>query len=52
VLGLDTGCAFGGRLSALCWPEAEIVQVPARAAELDAAACHAQRTIAPSLPSR
>jgi len=26
---LDTGCVFGGSLSALRWPEREIVQVPA-----------------------
>lgn len=29
VIGLDTGCAFGGRLSAYRWPEREIVQVDA-----------------------
>ncbi len=27
---LDTGCVFGGSLSALRWPERETVQVPAR----------------------
>lgn len=27
---LDTGCVFGGKLSALRWPERELVQVPAR----------------------
>jgi Calcineurin-like phosphoesterase len=32
TLCLDTGCAFGGRLSALRWPECEIVSVPAREA--------------------
>ncbi|MFL5250425.1 MAG: polynucleotide kinase-phosphatase [Myxococcales bacterium] len=26
---IDTGCVYGGRLSALRWPEREIVQVPA-----------------------
>ena len=30
TLCLDTGCVFGGRLSALRWPEREIVQVAAR----------------------
>ena len=30
VLNLDTGCVFGGRLSALRWPEREVVSVPAR----------------------
>jgi protein phosphatase len=28
---IDTGCCFGGALSALRWPEREIVAVPARA---------------------
>ena len=27
---LDTGCAFGGSLTALRWPEREVVSVPAR----------------------
>jgi bis(5'-nucleosyl)-tetraphosphatase (symmetrical) len=30
VLGLDTGCAWGGRLSAWCPEEDRLVQVPAR----------------------
>jgi diadenosine tetraphosphatase ApaH/serine/threonine PP2A family protein phosphatase len=29
VICLDTGCVFGGHLSALQWPEMEFVQVPA-----------------------
>ena len=29
VLDLDTGCVFGGKLSALRWPERDVVQVPA-----------------------
>jgi protein phosphatase len=32
TLCIDTGCCFGGRLTALRWPEREIVSVPARAA--------------------
>jgi predicted kinase/diadenosine tetraphosphatase ApaH/serine/threonine PP2A family protein phosphatase len=30
TIDLDTGCVFGGKLSALRWPEREIVQVAAR----------------------
>ena len=30
TLCVDTGCPFGGRLTALRWPEREIVSVPAR----------------------
>lgn len=30
TLNLDTGCVFGGKLSALRYPERQIVQVPAR----------------------
>ncbi len=29
---VDTACVFGGRLTALRWPEGEVVQVPARRA--------------------
>lgn len=30
TLNIDTGCTFGGRLTALRWPERELVSVPAR----------------------
>ena len=30
TINVDTGCVFGGRLTALRWPEREIVSVPAR----------------------
>jgi protein phosphatase len=30
TLNLDTGCCFGGKLSALRWPEREVVSVPAQ----------------------
>jgi len=26
---IDTGCVFGGKLTALCWPERELVSLPA-----------------------
>ena len=31
VLDIDTGCAFGGALTAFRWPERELVQVKAKA---------------------
>ncbi|HEY3811619.1 MAG TPA: polynucleotide kinase-phosphatase [Caulobacteraceae bacterium] len=31
TLCIDTGCVFGGKLTALRWPEKELVEVPARA---------------------
>jgi protein phosphatase len=30
TLNIDTGCVFGGQLTALRWPEREIVSVPAK----------------------
>jgi protein phosphatase len=30
TINIDTGCVFGGRLTALRWPEKEIVDVPAK----------------------
>ena len=30
TLCIDTGCVFGGKLSALRWPEKEVIDVPAR----------------------
>ncbi|HEY7834963.1 MAG TPA: polynucleotide kinase-phosphatase [Ktedonobacterales bacterium] len=31
TINIDTGCVFGGRLTALRWPERELVSVPAHA---------------------
>ncbi len=28
TINIDTGCVFGGRLTALRWPEKELVSVP------------------------
>ena len=30
TINIDTGCVFGGKLTALRWPEKELVSVPAR----------------------
>ncbi|MGB2715427.1 MAG: polynucleotide kinase-phosphatase [Vicinamibacterales bacterium] len=30
TINIDTGCVFGGRLTALRWPEKELISVPAR----------------------
>jgi polynucleotide kinase-phosphatase len=35
TINLDTGCAFGGKLTALRWPEKELVSVAARHAYAD-----------------
>ena len=36
TINIDTGCVFGGRLTALRYPERELVSVPARAGLLRA----------------
>jgi protein phosphatase len=30
TINIDTGCVFGGRLTALRWPERELISIPAR----------------------
>jgi protein phosphatase len=32
TINIDTGCVFGGKLTALRWPEMEVISVPARMA--------------------
>jgi len=41
---IDTGCCFGGRLTALRWPERELVNVPARQVWFEASRPLAERT--------
>lgn len=43
TVNLDTGCVYGGRLSALRYPEREVVWVPARAAYATSARFQAAR---------
>ena len=35
TINIDTGCVFGGKLTALRWPERELVSVPARQAHAE-----------------
>lgn len=35
TIDIDTGCVFGGQLTALCWPERQLVSVPAQRAYAD-----------------
>jgi protein phosphatase len=37
TINIDTGCVFGGRLTALRWPEKTLVSVPARATYAESA---------------
>ena len=30
TINIDTGCVFGGKLTALRWPEKELISVPAK----------------------
>ncbi|MGA0603501.1 polynucleotide kinase-phosphatase [Caulobacter sp. KR2-114] len=43
TLCIDTGCVFGGKLTALRWPERTLVQVPAQAVW-----CEPQRPLVPA----
>ena len=46
---LDTGCVFGGRLSALRYPERELVSVPATAVHYAAPLALPRRAEAPAV---
>ena len=53
TINIDTGCVFGGRLTALRYPERELVSVPARAHLLRAgAAVPARPSRAPALTAQ
>lgn len=45
TINIDTGCAFGGKLTALRWPERELVSVPAKRAYAEPA-----RPFLPAVP--
>jgi protein phosphatase len=52
TLCVDTGCVFGGRLTALRWPERELVSVPARATYADPVRPFAAAAVAPTLSAQ
>ena len=53
TINIDTGCVFGGRLTALRWPEQELVSVPARRTYCRAgASVPAGRSRAPALTAQ
>ncbi|WP_317229388.1 polynucleotide kinase-phosphatase [Clavibacter sp. MX14-G9D] len=49
---LDTGCVFGGKLSALRWPEREVVSVPAERVWYEPVAPLDRSASAPAVPAR
>jgi polynucleotide kinase-phosphatase len=52
TINVDTGCVFGGRLTALRWPEKELVSVPARMTYADPARPFLQAAASPSLSAQ
>ena len=46
TINIDTGCVFGGKLTALRWPERELVSVPSRETY-----AHSARPLRPAAPS-
>ncbi|MCY4634794.1 MAG: AAA family ATPase [Acidobacteria bacterium] len=52
TLCIDTGCAFGGRLTALRWPERELVSVPAKKTYTEPSKAFATAPTGPSTASR
>lgn len=51
TLNIDTGCVFGGKLTALRWPEREIVQVAARRTYAEPVKRPEAKELRPELPS-
>jgi protein phosphatase len=52
TMNVDTGCVFGGKLTALRWPEREVVSVPARRTYAEPARPFLSPDEAPGLESR
>ena len=52
TINIDTGCVFGGRLSALRWPEKELVSVPARQIYADPIRPFLPAAVAPGLSAQ
>jgi protein phosphatase len=52
TINIDTGCVFGGRLTALRWPEKELVSVPARLTYADPIRPFLSATASPSVSAQ
>lgn len=52
TINIDTGCVFGGRLSALRWPEKELVSIPARRTYAEPARPFLPTAAAPALSAQ
>ena len=52
TINIDTGCVFGGRLTALRWPEKELVSIPARRTYAEPARPFLPAAAAPALSAQ
>jgi protein phosphatase len=52
TINIDTGCVFGGRLTALRWPEKELVSIPARRTYAEPARPFLPAATAPALSAQ
>ena len=52
TLNIDTGCVFGGKLTALRWPERELVSVPAKQVYAEPAKPFLPEPLTPSLSAQ